>query len=98
MSMEINDELFFSFIKEATFQVRTKIVSPSKTTTFATTSEAGELGNSPPTTMAIGEDESDKLLVFFSSPWAFLDTKFVTTRLPSHHFYKLQKYIERALS
>lgn len=84
--MEVNDKLFLSFIEESTLQVGTEIVSPSKTTALAATAEAGELGDSPPTAMAIGEDESDKLFVFFSSPRAFLDTKFVTTRLPSHHY------------
>lgn len=35
--MEINNKLLFCFSEEASLQVRTKIVSPTKSATFATT-------------------------------------------------------------
>lgn len=43
-----------------------------------------KLGKSSPTALAIGEDEVDELLVFFNSPWPFLQAYFVTTWLPPH--------------
>lgn len=86
--MEVDDKLLFDFVEEAALQVGTEIVSPTEAAALTAAAEAGELRDSPPTAMAIGEDEGNKLVVLIRSPWAFLDTKFVTARLSSHH-YKL---------
>lgn len=47
-------------------------------------SETCKLRNSSPTALAIGENEVDELLVFFSSPRPFLQSNFVTAWLPPH--------------
>lgn len=46
--------------------------------------ETCKLGNSSPAALAIGENEVDELLVFFSCPWPFLQSNFVTAWLPPH--------------
>ena len=87
--MEINDQLFFRFCKEASLQVGTEIVGPTEPATLATAAKAGQLRDSSPATLAICEDEVDELLILLGCPWPFLNPKFVAARLPSHysHFH-----------
>lgn len=82
--MEINNQLFFSFSKEASLQVGPEIVGPTEPATLAAPAKSGELRHSSPATLAISENKVDELLVLLSCPWPFLYPKFVTTRLPSH--------------
>lgn len=84
--MEVNDKLLLSFIKEASFQVRPEVVSPPEAAALAAAPEASELGDCAPTALAMCEEKIHQFLVLLSSPWPFLHTKLVTTRLPSHHF------------
>lgn len=63
-------------------QVGTEVVGPLEATALtAATEEVGELRES----LAIGDDEGDKLVVFQH------DTKFVTTRLAAFPSRKLPK-------
>ncbi|BAT75927.1 hypothetical protein VIGAN_01386300 [Vigna angularis var. angularis] len=82
--MEINNKLLLCLCEESSLQVWAKIISPTKATTLATTPKASKLWHSTPTTLAIGENEVDELLVFLCSPWTFLHPKFVTAGLPPH--------------
>lgn len=43
-----------------------------------------KLRDSSPATLSIGEDEVDKLLVFFGCPWPLLQPDFNAARLSSH--------------
>lgn len=83
--VEINDKLFFIFIKNATLQVGSEVVSPTEAAALATSPESSEFRDGTPTTLTMYEYEIDQLLVFFSSPWSFLHAKLVTAWLPSHH-------------
>lgn len=83
-SVEIDNQLFFSFSEEASLQVGAEIIRPTEPATLTTPAKASEFRHSPPTTLAIGDNKADELLVLLSSPWPFLYPKFVTTRLPSH--------------
>lgn len=82
--MKINNQLFFGFSEKTSLQVRAEIISPTKAATFATTTEAGKLGDGSPTALAIGENKVDEFFVFFSCPRPFFHSKFVTARLPAH--------------
>lgn len=82
--MEINDQLFFRFSKEASLQVGAEIVGPTEPATLATAAKPSELRDSSPATLAIRENEVDELLILLGCPWPFLNAKFVTARLPSH--------------
>jgi hypothetical protein len=82
--MKIDNQLFFCFSKKPSLQVRAKIISPTKPATLAASSESCELRDSPPTTLAIGENEVNEFFILFSCPRTFLDPEFVTARLPSH--------------
>ena len=86
LSMEVNDQFLLKIREKASFKVRPKVIGPSKSATFATSQETSKFRDSPPTALAIGEDEIDKLLVLFSSPWPLLQPNFITTRLSSHNF------------
>ena len=57
--MQINNKLLFIFIKEASFQVRTEVIGPAESTTLAAATEAGELGDGPPATLAVSENKID---------------------------------------
>lgn len=57
--MEIDDQLFFSLIKESPLQIRAEIVSPAEAATLAAAAQASELGEGTPAAVAIGEDEGD---------------------------------------
>lgn len=82
--MEINDQLLFLFSEEAALQVRAEVVSPAEAAALATAAEAGELRDSAPAAVAIGEDERYELPIFLSRPWSFLHTQLITARLPAH--------------
>ena len=82
--MKVNDHFLLEIGEKASFKVGSKVISPPKPTTLSTSQEAGELRESPPTALAIGEDEVDELLVFLSCPWPFLQPYLLTTWLSSH--------------
>lgn len=94
-SMEINDQLFFRFSKEASLQVGAEIVGPTEPATLATAAKPSELRDSSPATLAIRENEVDELLILLGCPWPFLNAKFVTARLPSHPNTSLLVQIKR---
>ena len=88
--MEINNKLFFILVKKATLQVGPEVISPTEAATLAASPESGKLRDGTPTTLAMHKNEVDQLLVFFSSPGSFFDTKLVTARLPPHQWLSFE--------
>lgn len=84
LRMEVNDHFLFILGQKASLQVWPQVIGPPQPATLSTPQQSCKLGNSPPTALAMGEDEVDELLVLFSCPWPFLQSNFVTARLSSH--------------
>ncbi|KAL6007937.1 hypothetical protein ACLOJK_033442 [Asimina triloba] len=83
--MEVDNQLLLCISQEASFEIRPEVVGPPQPAALAAAKEAGELGNSSPAALAIGEDEVDELLVFLGGPWPLLHAQLVTAGLSAHH-------------
>ena len=70
--MKIDDKLFLIVREKASLQVRPEVVGPPEAAAFPTAAETGQLWQSTPATMAVGEYEVYELLVFLRCPWPFL--------------------------
>lgn len=83
-SLKVNNHLLFMVSKIPSLNPRAKIISPSQPATLTASKQPSIERNSPPITRAMLLNKRDQNNVFFRSPRAFLDAKFVTARRTTH--------------
>jgi len=76
--MQMEDEVLFLGWECTTFEVRSEVIDPTKTTTFATSLETSIPCNVTPTTLSICEHVPYQLLIFIRWPQPFPQLALIT--------------------
>lgn len=83
--MKFDDEFIFIFSEISTFEIRAKVIDPTKPTAFATTKQSSSLRESSPTAFTMDTNVIDEALIFIFGPSAFVGVGFFTARGSSHN-------------
>jgi len=82
--MELYDELVLFFSEVSSFEIRAKVIDPSKAAAFSATKKAGGLRERPPTSLAVHLDVGGEPLVFLLSPSSLIGVSFLATWRSTH--------------
>lgn len=82
--VKLDDEFVFLLSEVTSFEIRPKIVDPSKTAALATSEQTCSLRKGTPTSFSMGFDVGDEALIFFLSPSSFVCMRLFTAGRPAH--------------